>query len=86
MEKLQDIIDKVRQIYRFDTKLRKIIQLPVSVRITEETSGLNINAIIFEDLSTKQTVLVARKNIMYLEDNVWSTILEYRDFEELLSL
>ena len=86
MKQLQDIINKVRQIYRFDTKLKNVIQLPVSVRLAEENSELKIKAIIFEDTFSKECVFVSPKSISHLENNEWKVILEYNGFEELLEL
>ena len=88
MEDIKRIIDKVRQMYKFDTNLKDVITQPVSVRINEQDGSLKIQGIIFNYFGINDKVTVVSDAIRYYkkETDEWTTLMEFRDFDESLGM
>ena len=87
MENLQEIISKVRQMFKFDTRVREIVTEPVSIRMEEKDNEIRIASIIFNYFGDSNlTVLPDCIKYYEKEKNDWETIITYTNFDELLSL
>ena len=87
MENLQEIISKVRQIFKFDTRVREIVTEPVSIRMEERDNEIRIASIIFNYFGQNNlTVLPDCIKYYDKEKNDWEIIISYENFNELLNL
>lgn len=83
---LTEIINKVRQMYRYDSQLKEALTPKAKVTLMETDSGIQINEIQFDSWGT---LVVVTENKIFVRDGSTSstkTLIEYNGFEELLDM
>ena len=84
-EKINEIIAKVREMYKYDNRVNKLVLKKAKVELLEDINGnLDLMSIDFSDFDI---LSIYNNRIVFFPDSGGSeTLLKYKNWDELLSL
>lgn len=90
MNEIENIIAKVRSMYKYDPKYRDVLREKASVELEEDDKGLNLTRIHFHGREGWDDIYVTDKNIKYYpyeaRERDVVTLAEYDGFDALLEM
>lgn len=82
MEKVQMIIDRARQIYKFVPPYNDIVKEFATINIQETSNGLHIGRITF---ANHDKIIMTSSSIQYIPNHGDTKVLmEYKDYDDFL--
>lgn len=88
---LNEIVSKIRKIFRYNLQLKEILKINPSVRLKNNGNDYEIQSIYFEDEDTANILFALPNGISLYEsrspkENPYTRLVEYDNYDALLAM